>query len=147
MISVKATTFRNDCREESELKISVKPLRVNIDQDTLLFLGEFFSTVIATLSSEKDNSSNAMANNSPVSNDLPIYEDAVGMDDNESVTSEVSHTTTATNATTTTTITNCSTRKSSDSTNKVFFRLFSFSPDVPIRLDYHGKHVDFDRVI
>lgn len=142
MITVKATTFRNaDSKEESELKISMKPLRINIDQDTLLFLGEFFSNVIATLSADSDNQPNAMTN-SPTA-DVPTYEEAMRFDDNSSVTSEVSQTTTTTATTTTTTT---STRKGSDSMNKVFFRLLSFSPDVPIRLDYHGKHVDFERV-
>lgn len=27
-----------------------------------------------------------------------------------------------------------------------FFRSFIFSPEVPIRLDYQGKHVDMDQV-
>ena len=28
----------------------------------------------------------------------------------------------------------------------IFFRLFEFSPEVPIRLDYHGKHMDMGQV-
>ena len=28
----------------------------------------------------------------------------------------------------------------------MFFRLFEFSPEVPIRLDYHGKHMDMGQV-
>ena len=31
--------------------------------------------------------------------------------------------------------------------NKIYFKSFSFIPDVPIRLDYHGKRVDFEMVI
>lgn len=29
---------------------------------------------------------------------------------------------------------------SSNQETPIFFRLVEFSPDVPIRLDYHGKH-------
>ena len=143
MISVRATTHRNaDNKEESELKIAIKPLRVNIDQDTLLFLGQFFSTVISNMSSETETALNSMVANSPVANNLAAFDETVGLDDNMSNASEVSQ-----NTTTDTTTTCSSNRKGSDSFNKVFFRLFVFAPDVPIRLDYHGKHVDFERVI
>ena len=146
MISIRATTYRNaDNREESELKVAIKPLRVNVDQDTLLFLVEFISTVIANLSSESDVALNPMTTDSPVDNNLANFEETVGLDDTLSNASEMSHNTIT--ASTTTTTTGSTTRKSSESLNKVFFRLFVFSPDVPIRLDYHGKHVDFDRVI
>ena len=142
MISVRATTHRNaDNKEESELKIAIKPLRVNIDQDTLLFLGQFFSSVISTMSSETESALNSMVANSPVTNNVPTFEETVSSDDAMSNVSEISE-----NTTTTTTTTTSTNRKGSDSMNKVFFRLFVFAPDVPIRLDYHGKHVDFDRV-
>lgn len=29
----------------------------------------------------------------------------------------------------------------------IFFKSVSFSPEVPILLDYHGKHVDMERVV
>ena len=35
--------------------------------------------------------------------------------------------------------------KSSDK-DAMFFKSFVFSPEVPIRLDYHGKHVDIEQV-
>lgn len=35
----------------------------------------------------------------------------------------------------------------SDSNNApIFFKSVEFSPEVPIRLDYHGKYVDMERV-
>lgn len=34
----------------------------------------------------------------------------------------------------------------SSNARPIFFRLFEFSPEVPIRLDYHGKRVDLGQV-
>ncbi|OTF78611.1 autophagy-related protein 2B-like protein, partial [Euroglyphus maynei] len=44
MFSIRMTCYRNfqDKFEEADLTISLKPLRINIDQDTLLFLMDFF---------------------------------------------------------------------------------------------------------
>ena len=36
--------------------------------------------------------------------------------------------------------------KPQDDPSQIFFRSVVFSPEVPIRLDYHGKHVDMDQV-
>ncbi len=147
MISIKATAIRNsdENSEESDLKISVKPLRVNIDQDTLLFLVEFFSTVIATISSEEsENSLNTIPHNQ-INNNLPTYDEVVPFDDTESNISDATQETTVTNSSSST-LRNA-TNFSSSNSNKVFFKSFSFSPDVPIRLDYNGKHVDFDKVL
>src|SRR6185437_3858505 len=72
MISIRATAFKNvDNKEECELKVSVKPLRVNIDQDTLLFIGTFFTTVIQTMSSEDTQ----ITLNTMVDETLPSFSD------------------------------------------------------------------------
>jgi autophagy-related protein 2 len=147
MISIKATAIRNsdENSEESDLKISVKPLRVNIDQDTLLFLVEFFTTVIATISSEEsENPLNTIPNNQ-MNNNLPTYDEVMPFNDTESNVSDATQETTVTNSSSNT-LRNA-TNFSSSNSNKVFFKSFSFSPDVPIRLDYNGKHVDFDKVL
>jgi hypothetical protein len=133
MISIRATAFKNvDNKEECELKVSVKPLRVNIDQDTLLFIGTFFTTVIETMSSEDTQ----ITLNTMVDETLPSFSDTC---------SNASEMTTKTVASTVST--NTVVMRNNDDANKLYFRLLSFSPDVPISLDYHGKHVDFDRVI
>ncbi|CAG2100351.1 unnamed protein product [Medioppia subpectinata] len=137
MISIRATAFKNvDNKEECELKISVKPLRVNIDQDTLLFIANFFTTVIETLSVEETqqalNTMNTMVANNYDETSLPSFSDtaSVASDATQRTVTSVSSTTTL---------------KNNDDSNKLYFRSLSFAPDVPISLDYHGKHVDFDR--
>ncbi len=56
MFSVKCVNLRLDggrgpIPEETNVSVSLQPLRINIDQDTLLFLIDFFSTLFPSLSS------------------------------------------------------------------------------------------------
>ncbi|XP_054166820.1 autophagy-related protein 2 homolog A-like [Oppia nitens] len=138
MFSIKATTFRNkevDNKEECELKISIKPLRINIDQDTLIFICNFFSTVVASMGSEETQSAfNTMVVANTGDESMPSLSDTSSTISQKTVTSTTSSTGTS------------KTQLSvGDDPNKVFFRLLSFAPDVPISLDYHGKHLDFER--
>uniref|UniRef100_A0A8C2H2S0 Autophagy related 2A n=1 Tax=Cyprinus carpio TaxID=7962 RepID=A0A8C2H2S0_CYPCA len=82
------------------LRVSLLPLRLNIDQDALFFLKDFFSNMAAGvnpyLSIDPAQSSSSAGSSS--SSDQPIY-----------------------------------------------FREFRFTSEVPIWLDYHGKHVVIDQ--
>lgn len=48
-----ATINPSDGCEECDLRVSLKPLRLNIDQDTLLFLIEFFTSFIKSVGEQK----------------------------------------------------------------------------------------------
>ena len=137
MVSIKATTHHNqtDKHEECDLRISVKPLRINIDQDTLMFVGEFFSTVMATLSStETANTANVQVNQEQ--NYIPEKPIEVPIIDFNDEYNEKSSESSPPNM-----------MLHKPKSNKIYFKSFSFIPDVPIRLDYHGKRVDFEMVI
>uniref|UniRef100_A0A6G1S9H3 Autophagy-related protein 2 n=1 Tax=Aceria tosichella TaxID=561515 RepID=A0A6G1S9H3_9ACAR len=55
MLTIKnvATINPSDGCEECDLRVSLKPLRLNIDQDTLLFLIEFFTTFCKSLTKQQ----------------------------------------------------------------------------------------------
>ncbi|GFY75857.1 autophagy-related protein 2 homolog B [Trichonephila inaurata madagascariensis] len=111
MIEIKAVYSRPDpncVSEECSLYVSCKPIRLNIDQDSLIFLINFFQEVFGASpeENEEERDSNAKVNAaaSQVKN-MPLSQH------NASRSSET------------------------------FYRVFSFSPDVLIRIDYQGKHV------
>lgn len=129
MIYVKATTLKNptDNHEECDLRVSVKPLRINIDQDTIMFLVDFFNQV-----KSYNNPGDANREGSP-----PCYGSTENL---ESDQVSVSESPSRSDSSTTLQI------DASSKPSGLFVKSFLFSPDVPIRLDYHGKRVDFEQV-
>lgn len=138
MISIRAKTFRNpvDSHEECDLRISLKPLRVNIDQDTIMFLVEYFTTLKILLDLyEKSTSFSSSGSNSP-SPVAPSPERDFNLclnvyntvDEAESPISPVSPD-----------------DANSSKPSSLFVKSFEFTPAVPIRLDYHGKRIDFEQ--
>ncbi|MCL4126138.1 UNVERIFIED_CONTAM: hypothetical protein GTU68_038838 [Idotea baltica] len=131
MIQVKAITKRSDpsvSSSETSLNISVRPIRLNIDQDALIFLSSFFENVAISEKEvefgEEERPSNSFSH-APVLtlnhnydrfkeeriDELLVHEERVDVVDKDS---------------------------------PVYFRNVVFSPDVPIKIDYHGKHVDIN---
>ncbi|XP_055954080.1 autophagy-related protein 2 homolog B-like [Argiope bruennichi] len=113
MVEVKALYTRPDpsCpSEECSLHVSCKPLRLNIDQDSLIFLVKFYKEVLGQSSEESTEDAkekSASVSSSQVIN-VPL------------------------------------TQSNSNPNAETFYRVFSFSPDVLIRIDYQGKHVAMD---
>lgn len=196
-----ATINPSDGCEECDLKVSLKPLRLNIDQDTLLFMIEFFTAfgkslskqqsvykggVAGTTLSRTGSGCSASANKGGRDSATRTRTDsASARDDRELLgrkrrTSEMSSDTSlsygsttslSTNnstpstggqaAITTTRLTNpksggdtfddlpthCHADNVAGATNQqpIYIKSFTFSPDVPIRLDYHAKHLDFEQ--
>nr|CAB3224188.1 autophagy-related protein 2 homolog B-like [Phallusia mammillata] len=98
-----ATHQISECR----LFVSLQPLRINIDQDTLDFLTSFIDSV-------NEHSQDQLVSTS--------YE------------KEIPNTTFQQSSV-----------ECSEEPAEVFFKELIFSPNVPIRLDYHGKHVDIEQ--
>ena len=148
MVVVKALHLRPEPAlktQECCLRISLLPIRLNIDQDSLLFLINFFNELSggSDLNDAKSGNARIVAKSHQppvmmvelpeaaqelqarklVSENLTLL-----LDEEEKTTKEVPEA--------------APTEPASDSTSPVFFRQIIFSPDVPIRLDYQGKRVE-----
>ncbi|XP_070807618.1 autophagy-related protein 2 homolog A [Pituophis catenifer annectens] len=109
------------------LRVSLMPLRLNIDQDALFFLKDFFTSVAASIN--------------PV---VPMEAGSEGRVESPGKDSEAAERMMATSVETTTS--ENSSNASSSSEQPIYFREFRFTSEVPIWLDYHGKHVTVDQV-
>ncbi|XP_043070830.1 autophagy-related protein 2 homolog A isoform X2 [Drosophila grimshawi] len=139
MITVKALNVRSNVKknraEECSLKVSILPIRLNIDQDTLLFLEEFFSALVKG-SSTGDNVDNVANYDDPmmavneISNALHNFKlnEKKELDSDEgSKTFEFAE--------------DCS----PNDVHPTYFKEFVFSPALPICFDYHGRRVELSR--
>ncbi|XP_013385934.1 autophagy-related protein 2 homolog B-like [Lingula anatina] len=165
MVFLKAMHIRPDLtvlsQKECSLRVSLLPLRLNIDQDALIFLRTYINEICdiqpspaETAPGFTDSSSSHSSTSSPGA-DLPMSSPGKGassqtgqqpvmgmaMDDSQEMTSsdaqelmvvfdelkeEAGEKETSSGA----------------AGQPVYFKNFIFSPDVPIRLDYHGKRLD-----
>lgn len=161
MLSIKALTVHPDPSsqlEETSLKVSLQPFRINIDQDTLFFLIDFVNSFIpqepdptTELLSNKDLdpmdrdrsgsikfSSGLQAIKMEVPEGTEVFEDARSsppkLEDEEDNEPEEEDFTPSSKSSTP--------GPGSNPTNNIYFKSFIFSPSVPIRIDYVGKYVD-----
>ncbi|XP_053305388.1 autophagy-related protein 2 homolog A [Spea bombifrons] len=109
------------------LRMSLMPLRLNIDQDALFFLKDFFTSLASGIQ--------------PVV-PLDLGSDASRLDDTSKPNSETDtglETSAESNDEETSS-------HSSSSDQPIYFREFRFTSEVPIWLDYQGKHVTTEQV-
>ncbi|XP_054259234.1 autophagy-related protein 2 homolog A [Macrosteles quadrilineatus] len=147
MVVVKATHLRPDPLlpvQECCLRVSLLPLRLNIDQDSLLFLITFSNEIAGFCEKEEDE---ALVPVSP--KHLPPV---MGVDEDRCASLPppvpapatqlliMLNDTSDTNDICDNTTNN--TEQDPTPNSPIFFRRFEFTPEVPIRLDYEGKHVD-----
>ncbi|KOC64737.1 Autophagy-related protein 2 like protein B [Habropoda laboriosa] len=162
MFAMKVVHVRPDPRlsaQECCLKLSLLPVRLNIDQDSLLFLIEFFNELGSGTKYAQENSStpnnpqsapvskqgtpthhlpvmsvndttpnsptptNTSQNDSIDPNLLILLEDELMIKENNKVQGK-------------------RTQEVHEDCQPIYFRSVIFSPEVLIRLDYHGKRVD-----
>ncbi|XP_001101467.2 autophagy-related protein 2 homolog B isoform X1 [Macaca thibetana thibetana] len=137
--------------QECCLRVSLMPLRLNIDQDALFFLKDFFTSLSTEV--ELQMTPDPEVKKSPgadVTCSLPrhlstskepnlviSFPGPKQPSQNDSANSvEVVNGTEEKNF---------SAEEASFRDQPVFFREFRFTSEVPIRLDYHGKHVSMDQ--
>lgn len=156
MFSIHLNCHRNfqDMNEESDLKVSMKPLRVNIDQDTLMFIIQFLTTVgeilnpKASATDEMGSNSNLKKTNSDSKSSFNDDDDG-SMDfddDNESCSSKAYSTSPPDSEYGRPRCESTGSANTGGSFDNIFVKSFVFAPDVPIRLDYHGRHIDLKNV-
>ncbi|XP_051662382.1 autophagy-related protein 2 homolog B isoform X2 [Manacus candei] len=153
MLTVKALHVRPESGrspQECCLRVSLMPLRLNIDQDALFFLKDFFTSLstevelLVTPDPEVKKSPGA-----EVTCSLPRH--VSSLKEPSPVISFSSHKQANENGSIDSMDVvngdddNFSQESTSYSDQPVFFREFRFTSEVPIRLDYHGKHVSMDQ--
>ncbi|ETE68801.1 Autophagy-related protein 2-like B, partial [Ophiophagus hannah] len=153
MLTVKALHVRPESGrspQECCLRVSLMPLRLNIDQDALFFLKDFFTSlsteveVLMTPDPEVKkppgpevtcilprHQSGFKEPNPVISFSLHKQSSQNGSVDSVDMLNGDDH--------------NLSHEEASFNDQPIFFREFRFTSEVPIRLDYHGKHVSMDQ--
>uniref|UniRef100_A0A3Q3QAH3 Autophagy related 2B n=1 Tax=Monopterus albus TaxID=43700 RepID=A0A3Q3QAH3_MONAL len=145
MLTVKALHMcpeSGQAPQECCLRVSLMPLRLNIDQDALFFLKDFFTSLATEV---EFFSPPAQEGKNDISSILccihyihpwlliiflPAQRRLIHNGFSTSGREEV---------------TDSETSASSFTEQPIFFRSFRFTSEVPIRLDYHGKHVSMEQ--
>uniref|UniRef100_A0A3B5Q3M0 Autophagy related 2A n=1 Tax=Xiphophorus maculatus TaxID=8083 RepID=A0A3B5Q3M0_XIPMA len=114
------------------LRVSLLPLRLNIDQDALFFLKDFFSNLASAVNPYMpvDPAAEVKVDPSQKGSEEAGPDSGLGPDLTASVETTYSEQSSSSAGS-----------SSSSSEQPIYFREFRFTSEVPIWLDYHGKHV------
>ncbi|XP_015679256.1 autophagy-related protein 2 homolog B [Protobothrops mucrosquamatus] len=153
MLTVKALHVRPESGrspQECCLRVSLMPLRLNIDQDALFFLKDFFTSLSTEVEVLMTPDPEVKKPPGPeVTCILPRHQS--GFKEPNPVISFSLHKPSSQNGSVDSVDMlngddhNLSQEEASFSDQPIFFREFRFTSEVPIRLDYHGKHVSMDQ--
>uniref|UniRef100_A0A673BBX3 Autophagy related 2B n=1 Tax=Sphaeramia orbicularis TaxID=375764 RepID=A0A673BBX3_9TELE len=147
MLTVKALHMcpeSGQAPQECCLRVSLMPLRLNIDQDALFFLKDFFTSLATEVEFF-----------SPPAQEVAAPEISCSFQKHSSTSQDpapiisvpaqrrLSHNGFSTSGREEATENEASTPAFTD--QPIFFREFRFTSEVPIRLDYHGKHVAMEQ--
>ncbi|XP_042117068.2 autophagy-related protein 2 homolog B isoform X2 [Peromyscus maniculatus bairdii] len=152
MLTIKALHVRPESGrlpQECCLRVSLMPLRLNIDQDALFFLKDFFTS----LSTEVE----LLLTPDPEVTKSPAADVTCSLPRHLSTSKEPNlvvpgpkqpspnHSASSAEGANGLEEKDFSAEEASVRDQPVFFREFRFTAEVPIRLDYHGKHVSMDQ--
>uniref|UniRef100_A0A7N6FAF8 Autophagy related 2A n=1 Tax=Anabas testudineus TaxID=64144 RepID=A0A7N6FAF8_ANATE len=113
------------------LRVSLLPLRLNIDQDALFFLKDFFSNLASSVNPYMPVDPATEVKADPTQKGSEEAEAAAGLGPDLTASVETTYSEQSSS----------SAGSSSSSDQPIYFREFRFTSEVPIWLDYHGKHV------
>ncbi|XP_051942954.1 autophagy-related protein 2 homolog B-like isoform X1 [Hippocampus zosterae] len=154
MLTVKALHMcpeSGQAPQECCLRVSLMPLRLNIDQDALFFLKDFFtslSTEVEFFSPPSQDVSMSMKKASTPEISCSFSKHAASNQEPAPIISVPAQRRLSQNG-----FSMCGREEPGEgdtstalfSDQPIFFREFRFTSDVPIRLDYHGKHVSLEQ--
>lgn len=181
VLSIRLLCRRNfkDKNEECDLRVALRPLRLNLDQDGLIFLKDFFATTVDLLAAKYTNmpsnatakeknfgSRNSSKENIPrdlddetsthPTNRRKKRTDSISSSNSSTASPLASRRRRRTSSVSSSSSSNpccccccpggSSSVNSTTSPKELYIKNFVFTPAVPIRLDYKGKHIDFKQV-
>uniref|UniRef100_A0A7N8X5K0 Autophagy related 2B n=1 Tax=Mastacembelus armatus TaxID=205130 RepID=A0A7N8X5K0_9TELE len=134
MLTVKALHMcpeSGQAPQECCLHVSLMPLRLNIDQDALFFLKDFFTSLATEVEFFSPPAQEGKTDHSHILCCICITFNSWLLDLAPIISVPE--------------VTDSETSAPSFTDQPIFFREFRFTSEVPIRLDYHGKHVSMEQ--
>ncbi|XP_076833949.1 LOW QUALITY PROTEIN: autophagy-related protein 2 homolog B [Brachyhypopomus gauderio] len=154
MLTVRALHMRPEAGQAPQeccLRVALMPLRLNIDQDALFFLKDFFTSLAADVELFRPPEQEALyvSMKKPPGPEVACtfskYGGGPGQDP-APIISVPAHSRTSQNGLAAASLDYVpDTTPASFTDQPIFFREFRFTSEVPIRLDYHGKHMAMEQ--